>query len=639
MMKYVDNERTVKRVLFNWDVMNITNYEVTRSGSGFTISFQDRLQASSNTYFLSTPEVHKQPVTITKHEVSTLKSKQNGADYVIITHSDFIDALQPLAQQRGSKGLRVKTVAVQDIYDEFNYGIYDPRAIKAFLKYAYINWIPPAPTYVLLVGDTHFGFDKGAAHSWGKTSFVPTYMAYTVSWGATSSDNFFVTVSGDDPLPDMFIGRLPVNSVEETTAIVNKILNYENHPNFGEWRRKLALSVGNRDFFEQQADNLNAELIPEDFDVPRLYTNPHSPYFGSTEELVDIFKQGAAVLNFIGHGGGGVFFDSELFLLEDIVLLDNAERLPVAFSWSCFIGYFDNPWTPSLGEELLRVPDRGVVAHFGSAGRAWLYGDSFFNQALFSSLFRRNHRILGQVTTEAKMELLSNSGIYRDMVENYVLLGDPALKIGFPEKQISIQIQNPAIVEGDTLRIFGSLEEPLNGSVNLSFYNERDSLITSQEFTVTQGQFNATHAIQNFPHGPYKVKAYFWNASTDGSGVSFFTVNRLHFSEVRFLPAKPTHLDTVHFFTKFTRNFSYDSLQVEAVNCQWSWDRTNWNSLMMSPFEDGYKSEIPISVLEGRTLFYKFVAIIDHTSAFKPDTLFSRLFSYYIPKRADLTLS
>ena len=42
----------------------------------------------------------------------------------------------------------------------------------------------------------------------------------------TASDNRYVTVSGDDNLPDMIIGRLPVTTEIETSAAVSKIIDH-----------------------------------------------------------------------------------------------------------------------------------------------------------------------------------------------------------------------------------------------------------------------------------------------------------------------------------------------------------------------------------------------------------------------------
>ena len=136
---------------------------------------------------------------------SDLRSIHNGADYIIVTHAKFIHDVQPLADLRSQQGLRAKVVNVQDIYDEFNHGILNPNAIREFLKYAYHNWQPPAPTYVLLVGDTHI--DKK-----NKNNFVPTMRVQIPGYGSSASDHRFVTFRGEDNFPDMLIGRMPANN-------------------------------------------------------------------------------------------------------------------------------------------------------------------------------------------------------------------------------------------------------------------------------------------------------------------------------------------------------------------------------------------------------------------------------------------
>ena len=72
-------------------------------------------------------ESAKAPASIEADVPSSLKSASNGADYIIITHEDFYNAIQPLAAYRASQGKRVMVVKVGDVYDEFSYGfIYSP---------------------------------------------------------------------------------------------------------------------------------------------------------------------------------------------------------------------------------------------------------------------------------------------------------------------------------------------------------------------------------------------------------------------------------------------------------------------------------------------------------------------------------
>jgi len=582
--------------------------------------------------------IGKKPEKIVQDVASNLKSVQNSADYIIITHELFRDAIAPLADHRASQGLRVMTVDVQDVYDEFSDGIFDPHAIQRFLQYAFENWSPPAPLYVMLAGDATWAFDKKVARDWGKTCYIPSIMKYTISWGMTSSDNSFVCVSGNDRLPDMYIGRLPVNTVEEAQAVINKILEYELHPEISDWRKRVCLACGSGSFFELSADHLHNEYIPRGFDVPRLYTNPQSKYFGSTEEIVDIFNSGVSVLNFIGHGGGGVFFDAELFLLEDIVLLNNATRLPVMFSLTCFIGYFDNPWTPSLGEELFRADGKGVVATFGSAGRAWLYGDYYLNNALFQSLFVDGTRNLGQVTTEAKWQMMAWSSSYWDHVENYNLLGDPALKIDFPEKEVSLNIANPSLRNGESFDVMGNVNGSVAGQVKLTVFDSNDSLVTENSAAVNNGHFQTRVQLpQNIKAGDGILKAYFWNDSEDGVGSTAFSVESPFIAEVFTDPLEPHHREPTYILAKIATKPMIAPYGVDSVMCQWGSNQYSWQQTQMTLHATNlYKTQQPIVYDEGREIFFKIIIYYRKQANASPVMLESRVYSYWVKKRADL---
>jgi len=616
----------------------LVNFEVIKKDSSFTAIFQDVSHKSSTTYYVLTPNAIKKPEKIVEEIPSNLKSSQNSADYILLTHDQFRQAITLLADHRTAQGLRVKIVDIQDIYDEFSHGIFDPAAIHRFLKYSYENWTPPAPLYVLLVGDATWAYDKQVARNWGKTCYIPTVMKYTISWGLTSSDNAFVCVSGDDRLPDMFIGRLPINSIEEAQIVIDKILQYEQQPTISDWRKRICLACGNGSFFEQSADYLYNEYIPKGFDVPRIYTNPRSKYFGSTEEMVEIFNNGVALLNFIGHGGGGVFFDAELFLLEDIVLLSNASKLPVMFSLTCFIGYFDNPWTPSLGEELFRAKGKGVIATFGSAGRAWLYGDYFLNNALFQSLFKNNQLNLGQVTTEAKWQMVAWSSSYWDHVENYNLLGDPALQVGFPEEEISMEITNPSLKTAEALTVQGRIPDIPSGQVKLSVFDVNDSLVAKTSQPVTNGNFQAQIQLpQNNKAGQGILKAYGWNDHEDAIGAAYFSIEAPCFTNVFTEPYEPGHLDSTYITADIQVSPAIAPQGIDSAFCQWSTNQHSWNEIPMNlTTVNQYSTNHPIVVSEGTTVHYKIQAFYLTQSDSSSVSLESPVHSFSVKKRADL---
>ena len=221
----------------------LTNPAVTLSGSRYTVKFSDTVSGDATYLAIAMPEIKGISFNFIT-EPPTLKDTNNGADYIIITHDDLKGAVSPLAEHRKNNGYRVKVVTTREIYDEFSGGIFTPRAIKDFLKYTYGNWKQPAPEFVLLVGDANVDYKD--YYKTGQINYVPTYLVETTIEGETPSDHWFVTVSGDDPLPDMFIGRIPAKTAGEVSAVVNKIIDYETGAK-GDWRYRVAFAANDVD--------------------------------------------------------------------------------------------------------------------------------------------------------------------------------------------------------------------------------------------------------------------------------------------------------------------------------------------------------------------------------------------------------
>jgi hypothetical protein len=95
---------------------------------------------------------------------------------IIITDPVMDDALASLITLRSNQGLDVMTVYVQDIFDEFNYGIYSTEAIKDFLSYAYQNWSGDRE-YVLLAGEGSYDHRDILGLNGPGGNLVPVYPA------------------------------------------------------------------------------------------------------------------------------------------------------------------------------------------------------------------------------------------------------------------------------------------------------------------------------------------------------------------------------------------------------------------------------------------------------------------------------
>jgi hypothetical protein len=200
---------------------------------GFQVQYADQLDGSKMYYAFSSAKVQKPAAFSIDLPSVRLKSPCNRADYFIIYHDSFdINALEGVVAARE---VQVMAVPVSDIYDEFNHGLPSPQAIKDFLIYAYENYTEPSPAYVLLVGDANRDTLNDLGHG---INYIPTYTFHTREMGETPTDNWFVSVSGEDSLADMFLGRVPVRNQAELDVVVNKLSRYPEVPLDG-WQRNV----------------------------------------------------------------------------------------------------------------------------------------------------------------------------------------------------------------------------------------------------------------------------------------------------------------------------------------------------------------------------------------------------------------
>jgi hypothetical protein len=231
-------------------VEQVVNFDVTGSGP-YTLEFADTPGGGERTYMVLTSGEVKSVSSITADTPSTLYDTSNGADYIVIAHADVgwdgsgnaQQWLSDLVSHRQAQGLRVVVADVEDVFDEFSYGVSTPQGVKDFITYAYENWSGDAPQYVVLAGDGTYD-PKGNWIAWGTDDtnpYVPIYLAYTKDMGETATDEWFVRISGDDAVADLYIGRLPAKSATEAGVMVDKIISYENAENTKTWQRDIVL--------------------------------------------------------------------------------------------------------------------------------------------------------------------------------------------------------------------------------------------------------------------------------------------------------------------------------------------------------------------------------------------------------------
>ena len=391
------------------------------SGGGYRVSFTP--SADGGSYLALTPGAARAPLSMVADAPSNLRNTGNRADYVIIAPLQLKDAAQALATYRQSRGLVARVVELEDIYDEFNYGIASPEAIKAFLSYAYNRWAK-APSYVLLAGEGSYDYKDNLGFG---DNLIPVWMAGTPN-GLSAADNWFADVVGADGVPDMAIGRLPVVTAQELAAMVVKIVSYERDSGAG-WANRVIMLADNGDVsgdFSATSDEA-AALLTGGYTADRIYLGEQA--IGSARSaLLAKINAGAGLLNYVGHAGMDKLADEGLLTMDDVNALSNGTKLPVATLMTCAAVQHAMPGYDSIGEALLLREGGGAVAVWAPTGLSLNSEATLLDEAFFRALFQKGIKPLGKAVRSALQEY-AVQGKYPATLAVYNLLGDPALEV------------------------------------------------------------------------------------------------------------------------------------------------------------------------------------------------------------------
>jgi hypothetical protein len=264
---------------------------------------------------------------------------------------------------------------------------------------------------------------------------------------------------------DVGIGRLPANSPEEAKGMVDKIENYARYSelNRGSWKNKMCFVADDEDYnlHFNQADTVLAALVArqnQTINQNKIYldafqqvsTSGGDRYPEANKALNQQVEDGALFVNYTGHGGELGWCAENVLQISDINSWTNFNKLPVFITATCEFSRFDNPSMSSAGELVLLNPDGGGVALLTTTRLAFAQSNLTLNRRIYDTLFRAspdNYPRLGDLIRFSKTPSNSN-------IRNFVLLGDPALKIAFPNYDVVTETINGIPMEAfdDTLK-------------------------------------------------------------------------------------------------------------------------------------------------------------------------------------------
>ena len=394
---------------------------------------------------------------------TAISNPSQSYDYVIITSSSLNSSFQPLINWKTSKGLKVKTVLLEDIMKDSRYNsddlfgdgtgtpmFNDTQAhIRNFIKDAYLNW---GTEYVLLGGD------DGTIPARGVYDYAGDYTDYSIPcdmyYGALDGgwDKNNDTIFGEaayhwngallenatageeaDFFAEVYVGRAPVDTPQQAANFVSKTIAYEQSPEASYLNK--ALMVGETlDDVTQGANGKDAvtDIIPQ-YTTTRLYDRDGT--YGQAA-VINVMNSGIHIVNHDGHSN----YRRVMGLLSsDIDVLTNDQYFLV-YSVGCFSAAFDTAVSGTIeavGEHFIFAP-HGAFAYIGNTRYGWYcpvshdgpgetYDRSFF------SVLNSGTRNLGKALQLSKeQEPLLDRWTYFTLN----LLGDP-------ETEIVTSVKNP----------------------------------------------------------------------------------------------------------------------------------------------------------------------------------------------------
>ncbi len=332
-----------------------------------------------------------------------------AADMLIITHSSFEDYAHEIAVLRNSgvNPVSSQVINTRDIYFFFSSGVQDVTALRNFIRYAHNNWTNPGLSYIMLFGDGHYDYRNIALTD---TNRVPPFeISADYEVDSRETDNYyadvdFTSLTFSSILPDIALGRIPVESRLDCRRIVSKLKDYESARYRDGWQTQVTFvaddEVTSRSTTEwiHQKDTERLATLSElqKFLIKKIYLSAYNSVPGgfgrvkpeANQAIIDQLNEGTLLINYVGHGSPEEWAHEDVLnMTRDLNRIQNQGRLPLWVAATCDFGKYDDPREPSFSEALVWQEDAGAIAVFSSARLVYSSSNFALNQRFLQNLF------------------------------------------------------------------------------------------------------------------------------------------------------------------------------------------------------------------------------------------------------------
>ncbi|MDR3047317.1 MAG: type IX secretion system sortase PorU [Bacteroidales bacterium] len=519
VIKNADNNTTV------WDVTNQNN-PVQMQGTLTNGTFSFKSETHTLKKFVAFNKTDYYPIVTVGQINNQNLHGDNDIDLVIVVHPDFANEANRLAAFRHQNdGLSVKTVLVDQIYNEFSSGAQDPTAIRDYLRMIYDRSSAQYPRYLLLFGRPSFDYRGRLSET---KNYVPNYQFLHTFYkdNFLSNDDYFGLLdihegNNSSDLIDVSVGRFPVATLNQAKVAVDKAINYSKKENlvpnpnattisnFADWRNVIAFVADDEnDNWHIKTADASANIVSDknqNINLSKIYCDAY-PQVSSAggQRYPDVnlaienrMKRGAFMVSYVGHGGESRWAHETILELSDINNWSNLYNQPIMTTLTCEFGWYDRPVVSPA--EMAFLNSKGGAAGLITTSRvAWITANDTYSKNMFKHLFEKEngqYKRLGDINRAAKNAAPSGS------TRIIFTMGDPSMPLALPE----YVVVTDSLLDADTKMPLDSIAALSKITVKGHLTNEAGvflSIFTGNAFPLVYDKPTLITTLSNDPDSP-----------------------------------------------------------------------------------------------------------------------------------------
>lgn len=446
-----------------------------------------------------------------------------AADYLLLTSpllrtpyesEDQVQAYADYRQSPAGGSYRPKIVEIQDIYDQFGYGLHrHPQSIRNFVHAAHRRW--PSLKYVFLIGK---GREYTALRSaQGLKDAIDAGTYFVPSFGFPASDNLMLS-NNSSSVAVVPVGRIAATTPKEISIYLNKVKTLEATVSNGQtieeraWMKNIIHLGGGGSSGEQVAIKNNLERMAGEIEG-NLFGGKVTPFYKTStdpiqqsrsEQIFNRINEGTAVITFFGHSSPGTFD----FNIDNPDNYENFGKFPLILSLGCYSGNFFTS-SRGIGERFTFYEDKASVAFGASRGVGFISTLGGFADRFYEKMGGEKYGAgIGDIVSATRRSLDHLTGLeIKTVVQQFSMMGDPAIRlhpspgpdyvvdrssVSFSPKVISIQ-EDSFQLQFDVLNLGQFIQDSITVVIRQKRPNGEEDKVKS--LRIATPAYSSTHQV------------------------------------------------------------------------------------------------------------------------------------------------